>query len=144
MQISCVVIENAIQAEILVKLLLGEILAQDYMVCGTIKASSSDYRGKYVTLFGERSLGIRSCRWTCLPLAVPVVCFSHGVELGLAIDVNLKVTKPSDPTYLMEMAFGLIFSVEGEVNVKFGDFEFTVVLRTPPNPYHEDLLQVRL
>ena len=33
MQISCVVIENAIQAEILVKLLLGEILAQDYMVC---------------------------------------------------------------------------------------------------------------
>ena len=72
------------------------------------------------------------------------MCFSHGAELGLAIDVNLKVTKPSDPTYLMEMAFGLIFSVEGEVNVKFGDFEFTVVLRTPPNPYHEDLLQVRL
>lgn len=97
------------------------------MVYRTIKALSSDYRGKYVTLFSERSLDIRSC--TCKSLAVHVVCLSHDAKLGLAIDVNMKVIKPYNLTYLMEMvANGLIFSAEGEVNVEFVGFEFIVVL----------------
>lgn len=57
------------------------------------------------------------------------MCLSHDAKLGLAIDVDMKVIKPYNLTYLMEMvANGLRFSAEGEVNVEFVGFEFIVVL----------------
>ncbi|TVU05513.1 hypothetical protein EJB05_48679, partial [Eragrostis curvula] len=94
LEVTYVVIPDAIETHVKVKLNLKDLGSRSRAVYGSIKASAIDYGGKSVHLFSRRrgrSLSL-PCGSTCiLPLSPHVVALQYRRRFKIHIEVDLRV-----------------------------------------------------
>jgi hypothetical protein len=108
-RISCLLTQNATEAAVKVKLRLGCTAGQEVSI--SIKAWSCDYGDKCVTLISRQSLDIYSGKWTLVTLEILVVGQPYHVDSKLVVDVDPRVTKPLDKSYLNIIPCSLKFRI---------------------------------
>nr|TKW11868.1 hypothetical protein SEVIR_5G000500v2 [Setaria viridis] len=116
LEITYLVIPNAIEANVEVKLKLKDLGSRSRAVYGKIKASATDYRNKSVHLFScERgtSLSFPSGSTSILPLSPSMVAVPCRWQLELHIEVDLTViTCDSQEEQDKNLKFSLEFTRE--------------------------------
>jgi hypothetical protein len=98
-EITYLVIPNAIEANVGVKLKLQDLGSRSRAVYGKIKASTTDYRNKSVHLFScerAKSLPFPSSSTSILPLSPSMVVVPCRWQLELHIEVDLTVITTCD------------------------------------------------
>jgi hypothetical protein len=94
LEITYLVISNAIETNIEVKLKLKDLGSRSRIVYGKIKASTADYGNKSVHLFSRergRSCSVPSGPMSILPLSPAVIALPYRRQLELHIEVDLIV-----------------------------------------------------
>jgi hypothetical protein len=129
LEITYLVIPNAIEANVKVKLKLRDLGSRSRAVYGKVKASATDYRNKSVHLFNcERgtSLSFPSGSTSILPLSPFMVVVPCRWQLELHIEVDLTVIttcdsqEEQDKNLKISLEFTReIMSQEFEVNIKW-------------------------
>ncbi|CAL4908832.1 unnamed protein product [Urochloa decumbens] len=116
-EITFLVIPNAIEANVEVKLKLKDLSSRSRAIYGKIKASATDHRNKSVHLFScERgmSLSFPSGSTSILPLSpsmVAVPCRWH-LELHIEVDLTIITTCDSQEEQDKNLKFSLEFTHE--------------------------------
>ena len=134
LEITYLVIPNAIEANVEVKLKLKDLSSRSRAVYGKIKASATDYRNKSVHLFScERgtSLSFPSGSTSILPLSPSMVAVPCRWHLELHIEVDLTVITTCDS------------QEEQDKNLKF-NLEFTREIMSQEREVDDDQVEVNI
>ena len=134
LEITYLVIPNAIEANVEVKLKLKDLGSRSRAVYGKIKASATDYRNKSVHLFScERgtSLSFPSGSTSILPLSPSMVAVPCRWQLELHIEVDLTVITTCDS------------QEEQDKNLKF-NLEFTREIMSQEREVDDDQVEVNI
>ncbi|KAM0829826.1 hypothetical protein ACQ4PT_066623 [Festuca glaucescens] len=115
LEITYLVIPNAIAANVEVKLKLKDFASRSRVVYGKIKASATDYRNKSIHLFScdrGASLSFPSGSTSILPLSPSKVAVPCRWQLELHIEVDLIITFDSKEERDKNLKFSLEFTHE--------------------------------
>ncbi|CAL4914930.1 unnamed protein product [Urochloa decumbens] len=135
LEITYLVIPNAIEANVKVRLKLNNLGSRSHAVYGKIKASAADYGNRSVHLFScarGRSWSVPSCSSSILPLSPSVIALPCRRQFELYLEVDLVVVSTSDN------------QEEEEKNLKFTSLKFTHRVTSQEREVDGDQVEVNI
>ncbi|KAF8702464.1 hypothetical protein HU200_032842 [Digitaria exilis] len=131
LEVTYLVIPNALEMNVEVRLKLNDLGSRSRAVCGNIKVRAPDYGNHSVHLFScprSRKWPVPSGSTSVLPLSPPVIALPYSWELQLHVDVDLTVTTTCD-------------NQEEDKHLKFS-LEFTRGIRSQEREFDDGQVEV--
>lgn len=141
-ELSYMLMPNTIEADIKVRLYLGETCH----VSGFIKATATGYGTNYVELFrmenlmeNQRTLCVQAGQWTAIPLLVHALCLPYCANFHLRLELDLELVAQDDGTSTGGV-HALLFDTKYDKQlVKLGGKnEAEVIITMDPDPLAMD------